>query len=405
MLEYVKSALSSIWSNKVRSVLTVLGVVLGVTSVTTLISLGQGLKNDVSGLIQGFGTNVITIVSGKLDTSGSSSLSQNANPGDFISGTILTESDVEKVKALPEIESVSPTVLVPGGLQYNDKTATSTVTGAYPEVVNALQVLTIDKGQIFADRESGNKIVLGYQPTNDLFGDINPIGKKIKLGKEDFEVVGTLTKAKGSAIFGSSFDSLSVIPFDTATVLNKNQTKINRIIIKASDTAKVEDVKNRVTSEVLANHDNEDNFSVLTQDDILSLFNTFLNLATTMVSAIAAISLVVGGIGIMNIMLVTVTERTREIGLRKAVGATKGAILFQFLTEAVVVTLVGAVIGLGITFITSAIIRAKTDLNPVISLDVIGLAVGIALVVGIIFGLWPAIRAAAKDPIEVLRYE
>ncbi len=156
---------------------------------------------------------------------------------------------------------------------------------------------------------------------------------------------------------------------------------------------------------MLKNHNNEENFSVLTQDDLLGLFDQFLSLATTMVTAIAAISLVVGGIGIMNIMLITVTERTREIGLRKAVGASKGAILSQFLIEAIIITLLGGLLGLAISFVATYIISAKSSLNPEITASTITLALGISTVIGILFGLWPAMRAAQKDPIEALRRE
>lgn len=404
MLSNLKSALQSIASNKVRSVLTVLGVVIGVASVTTLISLGEGLKNDVSGLIQGFGTNVITVISGKIDTSTTGG-QQSANPANFVAGDILSLSDVEKLQAIPEITAVSPLSPVTGSLKYEDKVAAPTILGAYPVVTQAFQILEIDKGQMFASTTSGNVIVLSPSTATGLFGEVNPIGKKIKLGDRELEVAGVFAKAKSSSIFGSEFDSISIIPFDTATSINKDQVKIMRIVARANDSANIDTVKETMKSTLLANHDMEENFTVLTQDDLLGLFNTFLNLATTMVSAIAAISLVVGGIGIMNIMLVTVTERTREIGLRKAVGATKLAILIQFLTEAIMVTLVGSLIGLAISFATGALIRNYSDLEPQITGDIILVAVGISVIIGVIFGLWPALRAANKDPIHALRYE
>lgn len=402
-MDYVVSAWQSILSNKVRSVLTVLGVVIGVASVTTLISLGQGLKNDVSGLIQGFGTNVITIISGKVDTSSTSQA--NTNPAAFVAGDILTLDDVALIKNHPDIEAVSPLALVPGNLKVGDKTSAPTLFGAFPSAKDAFQILSIDRGAMFAAQNSGNVIILGPVTAKDLFGDDNPIGKKVMLGTTEFEVVGTFAKAKSGSIFGSQFDTVTMMPFDTATKLNKDTVKIYRIVAKAKDTSTVADVKKSLKSQILEKHNGEEDFTVLTQDDLLGLFDTFLTLATTMVSAIASISLIVGGIGIMNIMLVTVTERTREIGLRKAVGATKLAILSQFLVEAIMVTFVGAVIGLLISFSISAIITAKTELTPAITPTVIMTAVGISVVIGVIFGLWPALRAANKDPIEALRYE
>ncbi len=403
MVDNFKNALMSIWGNKVRSVLTVLGVVIGVTSVTTLVSLGQGLKNDVAKSIQGFGTNVITVISGKIDTT---TTNQNAtNPANFIAGDILSLDDVRSIEKIDGVEAVSPISLVAGTIKYNDKIATPTLFGAYPNVLNAFEIFSLAQGSMFTKKDAGNVIVLGPNATKDLFGDDNPVGKKVTLGKDELEVIGALNKSKTVGLFGSEFDAVSLIPFDTAKHFNKDQVKIMRIVLKGQDAADIKTLKDQVRSALLANHNNEEDFTVLTQEDLLGLFNQFLTLATTMVSAIAAISLIVGGIGIMNIMLVTVTERTREIGLRKAVGATKFAILIQFLTEAIMVTFVGSLIGLGVSFATGAVIAAKTELKPAITLDVILIAVGISIVIGIIFGLWPALRAANKDPIEALRYE
>lgn len=402
MLDSIKTALLSIWTNKVRSLLNIIGIVIGVASVTILIALGEGLKADVSGVIQDLGTNIIAITGGKIDPSDTSG---QTNPANFITGDILTMEDVETLESLPSVEFAAPISLLPGSVKYQDKIAAPTLYGAFPNMLDALSALEIDKGQMFTSRADANVVVLGYAPTQTLFGTTNPIGKMVTIAGEEFEVIGTLAQAKSGSTVGSEFDSFTIVPFDTATRLNKNQVKIVRLLVKAIDDADVAAVKEEIKAALIENHDGEEDFTVLTQDDLLDLLGTFFDLATAMVSAIAAISLVVGGVGIMNIMLVTVTERTREIGLRKAVGATKAAILFQFLTEAIVVTAVGAMIGLIISFTASAIVSAYTDLNPIVSMNTILLSVGIAVVIGVIFGLWPAMRAANKDPIEALRYE
>ncbi len=401
MFSNVGSALSSIWSNKVRSVLTVLGVIIGVTSVTILVSLGEGLKEDMAKSIQGFGTNVITIVSGKLDPGNS----QNVNPANFISGDIITLDDVHGLETLPDIQYVTPISVVPGSLKYNDIIAAPTIMGTYPNMLDATEIISLKDGTMFSSIDSGNVIVLANNTKQQLFGDSSALGRKVMIGKEELEVIGVLNKSKTVGVFNTEFDAISLIPFNTAKKLNKDQVKIMRVIVKARDEAIIKTVKNNIHETILARHDNEENFTVLTQEDLLGLFDKFLTLATTMISAIAAISLIVGGIGIMNIMLVTVTERTHEIGLRKAVGATKFAILVQFLTEAIMVTLVGALLGLLISFGAGWIIAAKTELQPVITSNIILIAVGISVIEGIIFGLWPALRAANKDPIQALRYE
>lgn len=379
--------------------MTVLGVVIGVSSVTTLISLGQGLKNDVSGLIQGFGTNVIVVLSGNINAS-----SGQVNPASFVSSDILTLEDVSLIQENPDITSVTPISLVNGQLKAEEVVTSSPIFGAFPTMLDAFEVLELEKGTFFESRSSGNVIVLGPSTTKTLFGENDPIGRTILLGERELTVIGTFKESKSTSLFGSEFDNVAVIPFDTATEINE-QVRISRIVIKAKDTADVTLVKDALFQTLLAQHGGEEDFSVLTQDDLLDLFNQFLNLSTALVSAIAAISLVVGGIGIMNIMLVTVSERTKEIGLRKAVGATKLAILIQFLTEAVVITSLGGFVGLGLSLLVGYIVRTQTPLVPDITMDVVITAIGISTVIGVVFGLWPAIRAANKDPIEALRAE
>jgi len=403
MIEAFKSALRSIWSNKVRSTLTVLGIVIGVASVTILISLGQGLKDQVSGLIRGFGTNIMTVIPGKVNTKNASAL--QTNPANFISSDVLTLEDLKVISQIDGVKASAPLALVPGSLNYEGKQAVPVIGGTYPSMTEAISILSVEHGRFFQSSNEGNVIVISKKIKNDLFGDQDALGKKIKIGKEDFLVIGVFGEVKAQSIFGGIFESLVTIPFDTATRLNKNQVNIHRIAVKVADNKNVAEVKDKIFKKVLELHNNEENFTVLTQDDILGLFDNFLGLATTLVSAIAAISLVVGGIGIMNIMLVTVTERTKEIGLRKAVGATKLAIARQFLIESIMVTMVGGVIGLLISFGVGWIVAAKTSLTPSITLNTILIAMGVSVVVGIIFGLWPALRAANKDPIEALHYE
>lgn len=404
MFQNILSAFQSILSNKVRSFLTLLGVVIGVASVTTLISLGQGLKNDVSSLIRSFGSNIVIAVPGKLDFKSGAGQS----PTNLVATDILTLRDVESVSNLEQVETVTPFGFVTGNVKYENKTVAPTIFGAYENFTQAFEVLKLEKGKMFESKSDGNKIVLGSSTAEIIFAETEPVGKKITIGKEEFEVIGVFAKAKSGALSGTftqEIDSMSVIPFDTATRLNSGQVKIIRIVSKAKKDADVNNTKEAVFREILKNHGGDENFSVLTQDDILDLFSQILNLITTLISAIAAISLVVGGIGIMNIMLVTVTERTREIGLRKAVGATKRAILMQFLTEAIVITFIGGAIGLLLSFLIGIVIAVNTALTPAITANVVLTAVGISTVVGIVFGLWPAWRAANKDPIEALRYE
>lgn len=405
IISSVKTAFSSIWRNKLTSTLAILGVVIGVASVSILISVGEGLKKDMSSMIQGMGTNVITIISGKMDISDPQAMNQT-NPANFISSDILTESDLELISDNLDIEAVSPFSMVVGGLSYGDKDAAPTIIGVSPSILDAMEVIEIEYGEVFEAGTHDKVIILGPDAKEKLFGDINPVGEKVELGKKgEFTVVGTIADSDSSASFASEIGVIAAIPFDTAKDLNDGEAKILRIIAKAKNDADIEQVKKEITSNLITNHGGEEDFTVMTQDDILDLFGSFLNMATALVSAIAAISVIVGGIGIMNIMLVTVTERTREIGIRKAVGATNSAILLQFLIESVVITCLGGAIGLVITYIAGSVISAKTTLAPSITADILIYAIGLSITVGIVFGLIPAIRAARKNPIEALRYE
>lgn len=401
MGDNVKSAFSSIWGNKVRSLLTLLGVIIGVSSVTILIALGQGLKNDVSSLIGSFGTNVVTVIPGKIDTSKGQT---QPNPADLVNGDILTPQDLASVRAVPGVSQVTPMGLASGGVSYNGIQTNPTLAGVEPNVLQAFQIFTLAQGRMFTDAD-GKVLVLNAAGKDALFPNSDPIGKTVQVSGQEFTVIGLLSKPKNASIASSEFDSIAFIPFVQATALNKGQTKINRIIVKATDSADVKKVKADIQEALKVDHGGKEDFTALSQDDLLGLVGQVINLVTSMVSAIAAISLAVGGIGIMNIMLVTVTERTREIGLRKALGATQGAILVQFLTEAIVVTLLGGLIGLGIAYGLGRLVAAKTPLSPVFSWQVLVATVGISIVIGVVFGLWPAMRASRKDPIEALRYE
>lgn len=404
MLDHFRNAMSSIWNNKVSSLLTILGVVIGVASVTILIALGEGLKKDVSSVVQGLGTNVIAVVAGKIDTTGKSS-GEAPNPAAFISGDILTIEDVKTISDNNKIKYVSPMSMVSSSIKKEDKIATPTVIGTYPEMFKILELLKVGKGKPFTSSDQGDVIVLNNDSSIKLFGaNTNPVGKKVTIADREFTVIGVFQKPSTTNSLSGEYESISMIPFDTATYINKDQVKIMRIVAQVKTAEDVKIAKSQLQKAIKKNHGEED-FTLMTQDDMLNMFNSILGLVTTLVSAIAAISLVVGGIGIMNIMLVTVTERTKEIGLRKAVGATNTAILNQFLIEAFMITILGGLIGLAIAVFASVIISARTELTPSITPKIVLIAVGISSLIGIIFGLWPALRAAKKDPIEALRHE
>ncbi|OQB06062.1 MAG: Macrolide export ATP-binding/permease protein MacB [bacterium ADurb.Bin212] len=403
MINNIRGAFSSIWHNKVTSLLTILGVVIGVTSVIVLISLGQGLKNDVSSIIQGMGSNILAVVGGKIDTNNIQS-QQQVNPAQFIAGDILTSKDVASIASLDSIDDAVPMGMVSLPLKNGDKVAMPMVIGTTSGFLDSVDLVDLEFGSNIDDTKIDKTVVLSAKTKQALFGDQDALSKTVNIGEQSFTVIGLLKQPEAS-IMSNDYENLAIISFNNATIINKNQEKIFRIIAKAKDETDINKVKEDIKNTLIENHNGEEDFSVLTQEDLLGLMDQFLDLATTMVTAIAAISLIVGGIGIMNIMLITVTERTREIGLRKAIGASRGAILSQFLVEAIIITLLGGIIGLTISFITNYTIRNNSTLNPEINASIVLLALGLSTVIGVLFGIWPALRAAQKDPIEALRHE
>lgn len=402
MLNYILSALASIWSNKVRSFLTLLGVVIGVSSVCILVALGQGLKDDISSIIRGFGSNIMVVVGGRLDQLEDGGGAQ-INPAQIIASDILTRADLDAIAQVPGVRVAVPLAPVNAAVAYKDRTASPTVVGTFPEYLQVMEMIKFSSGASFTG-DSPWQIVLSSGSGKKLFGEEEAVGRSVKLGQYEFVVAGILEKPSDS-LLGAEYNRMSFIPYEAARVMNKNQDKIFRIMLQAEDEADPAQLKNTIRARLLSTHGGQEDFSILTQDDLLSLFSKFVSLATDLVAAIAAISLIVGGIGIMNIMLVTVTERTKEIGLRKAVGASKLAILVQFLTEAVVITMLGGLLGVVITFAVTTLVSRQTSLQPVITPSIFYLSIGICTAIGVVFGLWPALRAASKDPIEALRYE
>lgn len=407
IIESIKLALSSIWAHKARSGLTMLGLIIGITAVVMLMSLGEGVKNDVKKTVGGLGTNIAFVISGNIDMTGSSGANGGvSNPANLMSGDILKRADVDEIKKISGVKTAGAMTLVPGNVKKGDTLAIATVLGVDPVMQDVMTGIDLEEGR-FINKDDSNKdvLVIGPSVKKMLFGDDNPLGQKINIGKVEMEIIGYLAQSKNSGALGSSeLDSLVIMPYDTAIKFNNNQEKIFRIGVKVDDEFDTKEVVSKIKENMLLRH-SKDDFSVFTQEDILNSLSTILNMLTLFISAIAAISLVVGGVGIMNIMLVSVTERTREIGLRKAIGATDAAILLQFLIESIIISLLGGAISLIVVRIGNEFVKKYADITPEITPFAWLLAIGVSVLVGIIFGLAPAIRASKKNPIEALRYE
>jgi putative ABC transport system permease protein len=401
--DLLKEVLQSISANKVRSGLTILGIVIGIASVIALVAIGQGAKNSVTQSIESIGSNLIMVMPGSQRVGG---ISQGAG-----SSQTLSEEDAEAIKSqISGVSAVVPSVTGRYQLTAKGNNTNTEVIGTVRDYITTRNI-KINIGSFFSEQQiksSAKVAVLGPDTRDELFGEsVNPVGQTVRINKIDFQIIG-VTTAKGGSGFNNQ-DDIVYVPLATAQHFLAGNDYINNISITAADQNSMASVQDQISSLLLARHkiSNPDDadFRMMNQNDIISTATSVTGTFTMLLSAIAGISLVVGGIGIMNMMLTTVTERTKEIGLRKAVGIRKIYINLQFLAEAVTLTFFGGIIGIFGGWIASLVLSNFLSITPEISASSIFLAFGVSAAIGIIFGFYPARRAANLNPIEALRYE
>lgn len=392
----------AILANKVRSGLTILGIVIGIGSVIAMVSIGQGSAQSITSRVESLGTNLLTIMPG----------SQRGQivRGGMGSATTLTLEDSEAIKTVSGVKTVAPTVSSRKQITIKGSNTNSSIYGIDANYFS-VKSITMELGGAFSSAQikAKNKVaIIGPTTRDTLYGeDYDPIGQKIRIDSQEYTVIG-VTESKGGTGMGSS-DDLVYIPLGTAQQYMTGNSKLSNINVEVESAELMDSTEEAINALLLQRHNISDatkaDFSIMNQADMLSAMTDMTSTLTLLLGSIAGISLIVGGIGIMNMMLTTVTERTREIGLRKAIGAKRIDISQQFLAEAVTLTFISGIVGILLGWLLSYLVSKFGSIMTSISLQSVVLAFGVSGAIGIIFGYYPARRAAKLNPIEALRYE
>jgi len=403
-----RMALAGVKSAKWRSLLTMLGIIIGIVSVVTVVGIGEGMKKQIAQQIDHFGKNLITIRPGTIDTSGTKNVlgSSDVLFGlDAVGG--FSVSDVEVVQKTDEVDVVAPLGVVPGAVQADE----NTLRGGVVLATNSKMPTALNQGLAYGEfwddkNEESHFAVLGHQAAVTLFEDQAPLGRTFTFRGQTFMVRGVLNEFKSLPLSPTAeFDNALFIPYKTAAKITGNNSHLYVLLAKPHERTPLQATANAISDSLREAHGGQQDFTVLTPEQNLQSSSRLLDMLSTWIIAVAVISLVIGGVGLMNIMLVNVTERMHEIGVRKAIGATSRQILLQFMLEAMVLSLLGGIIGILLSLATQGILHTYTELKPVISWEAVAIATAVAIIVGVVFGTLPALKAARKDPIEALRHE
>jgi len=404
----IRSAAQSLKYSKWRSLMTMTGVILGVLSVITIVSIGEGVKRQVVGQINLLGSDLISVRPGNLvtrDKNGNIVKVNQIASYAFGSGS-MSDSDLETIKSSSGVKTVVPIGLVNSGVKLDDVQYNQSLVIATNDKFPAMLKQTITHGVFFDDTDSNKHVVvIGKRVAENLFAENVPIGRTLTIRGVEFVVIGVFEEFNYSPLaYGTDLNQAITMPYAAGQELT-GHNQLAQVLVRPESVDQTTAAIASINKKMTLAHGGQNDFTVLKQDENLSVVSDILKVFTAFISGVAAMSLLIGGIGIMNIMLVSVTERTREIGIRKAIGATNRQISEQFFVEATILSSTGGAIGIGLAFVVNAVLRIVTHLNPVISLEVVLISAGVSIALGIVFGVIPAVRAARKDPIEALRYE
>ena len=403
ILMTLRIALKALNRNKMRTILTMLGMIIGVGAVITMVALGTGARTTIEERVKSAGTNMIMVNAGNWATGGVRMGQGNA--------TTMKPEDATAIKTLPGVQYAAAGASTRGQIIAGNQNWSTNVQGTDVDLP-LIRSWATKYGSFFtsADVTAAQKVaVLGTVVSDTLFGpDVDPTGQIIRIRSQPFKVIGVMV-SKGQSSMGQDQDDTIFVPYTTVMKKLQGQQNINNITVSAAQADQIQDTAEAIRGVLRTRHKilpgDADDFMVRTLEEMASVQTETTKTMTTLLASIAGVSLLVGGIGIMNIMLVSVTERTREIGLRMAIGARGRDVLLQFLVEAIVISLIGGLIGIGLGFGLSAAVQKFMQWPAVISPNAIALAFGFAAVTGVFFGFYPARKAAGLDPIEALRFE
>ena len=404
----VKMAIAGVRSTRWRSLLTMVGIIIGIVSVVTIVGIGEGVKQQIAGQLGQFGKDLITIVPGNVnDQNGSSSFIGTSLFSGPSSQSSLGGQDLRVVQHTSHVAETAPLVQVPGQVTVDNQHFSGvTVIGTSPDLPRLLNQ-SVHAGSFFTnDPNDQNAAVIGLSVAQRLFQEDAPLGMTFQFRGQTLTVRGVFDDFANVPLSPvANFNNTIFIPFSLANALSNNNAQLYAILAKPDDASRTNGTINAVNSALLKSRGGQQDFSVLNETQAVSSTSHVLDLMTKLIAGVAAISLLVGGVGIMNVMLVSVTERMHEIGVRKAVGATNRQIWRQFVLESAVLSGLGGVLGVLLSLLIELLLRAYSDLKPSVSWQAVAGATVIAVAVGMLFGTAPALKAARKDPIEALRHE
>ena len=403
IIDHFQNAFHSLRMTRTRTLLTTVGVAIGVASITTILSLSSGITQVISNQIQALGGNIAIIRPG----ADSNSLDGFTNPTieQTYTTSTLTEQDLIDLRQINGVSEAAPIMIINNTLKSRDNTVKqATIVASTPELQDISQ-LPLNEGQFIDSVTSTNTAVIGSKLSANLFGTDQPIGQAFTTNGQQYTVIGVLKTMNDPINYNSvDFDNAVILNLESGKTFHQGTAQIQQIDVKAKSKSDLPRVQQEITDLLTRNHLGEQDFRILSGQQIAQPENRFFTALTIVMTTIAAISLIVGGVGIMNIMLVGVAERTREVGLRKAVGASNGNIVIQFLIESLIISCLGGLIGYIGGYAIAFIISTFLTFSPALTWQVAAISFGVSIGVGVLFGLYPALRAARKDPIESLRH-